>query len=54
VICCEGQALHFGDLNNPDSRVSTIIASRDTYQLLTDEGTAPGVYYLPPKEPKGL
>jgi len=54
VICCEGQALHFGDLNNPDSRVSKIIASGDTYQLLTDEGTGPGVYYCPPKKPRGL
>ena len=54
VICCEGQALHFGDLNNPDSRVSKIIASGNTYQLLTDEGTGPGVHYCAPKEPKGL
>ena len=54
VICCEGQAIYFGDLNDPDSRVSKLIAAGDTYQLLTDEGTGPGVYYISPKEPRGL
>ena len=54
VICCEGQAMHFGDLNDPDSRASKIIASRETYQLLLQEGTGPGVHYCPPKEPRGL
>ena len=54
VICCEGQALHFGDLNDPDSRVAKIIAAGDTRQLLVEEGTGPGVYYCPPKKPRGL
>ena len=54
VICCEGQAIHFGDLNYPDSNVSKLIASKETYQLQLDEGTGPGVYYCPPKEPRGL
>jgi Fe-S-cluster-containing dehydrogenase component len=54
VICCEGQALHFGDLNDPDSRVAKIIASRETYRLLIEEGTGPGVYYCPPKMPRRL
>lgn len=54
VICCEGQAIYFGDLNDPDSGVSKRIAAGDTYQLLTDQGTGPRVYYMPPKEPRGL
>ena len=54
VICCEGQAIYFGDLNDPDSRISRIVATGNTYQLLIEEGTGPGVYYGPPKEPKGL
>ena len=54
VICCEGQAIFFGDLNDPDSGVSKRIASEEAYQLLIEEGTSPGVYYMPPKEPRGL
>jgi Fe-S-cluster-containing dehydrogenase component len=54
VICCEGQAIYFGDLNDPESSVSKIIAAGKTYQLLADKGTGPGVYYSPPQEPRGL
>ncbi|MHA1730021.1 MAG: 4Fe-4S dicluster domain-containing protein [Promethearchaeota archaeon] len=49
VICCEGQALHFGDLNDPNSEVSKIIAERDTFQLKTEKNTGPSIYYCPPK-----
>jgi Fe-S-cluster-containing dehydrogenase component len=54
VICCEGQAICFGDLNDPDSRVSKIVSAGETYQLLAEEGTGPGVFYCPPKEPRAL
>ena len=54
VICCEGQAIYFGDLNDSNSRVAKIIAARETFQLHPDEGTGPGIYYCPPKAPRGL
>lgn len=54
VICCEGQAMSFGDLNDPGSKIAKVIASRETFRLKIDEGTGPGVYYRPPKRPRGL
>ena len=54
VICCEGQAIYFGDLNDSNSRVAKIIADRETFQLHPDEGTGPGIYYCPPSSPRGL
>jgi len=54
VICCEGQAIHFGDFNDLDSVVSRIIKSGESFRLKPDEGTEPAVYYLPPKKPRGL
>ncbi len=54
VICCEGQAMHFGDLNNPNSEVSKIIAEREIFQLKSDAGTGPSVYYCPPKPRRRL
>ena len=43
---CPGRGRFFGDLNDPDSEVSKLIASREYKQLLPDEGTKPSVYYL--------
>jgi len=54
LICCEGQAIHFGDLNDPESSVSEILKAGNGYRLKPEEGTEPSVYYLPPKEPRGL
>jgi tetrathionate reductase subunit B len=54
VICCEGQAIHFGDLNDPNSKVSQIISSRDTFKLKPEIGTDPSVYYCPPKPRRPL
>ncbi len=54
VICCEGQAIHFGDLNDPRSNVSKIFAAGNGYYLKPEEGTVPSVYYCPPKKPRGL
>ncbi|MEE4265786.1 MAG: 4Fe-4S dicluster domain-containing protein, partial [Desulfobacteraceae bacterium] len=54
VICCEGQAIHFGDLNDPDSTVSQMLKSGEAFCLKPDKGTEPAVYYLPPKKPRGL
>jgi tetrathionate reductase subunit B len=54
VVCCEGQAIHFGDLNDPDSSVVRILKSNENYCIKPDEGTGPAVYYLPPKTPRRL
>jgi len=54
VICCEGQAIHFGDLNNPGSNVSQMLTEGNGYTLKPEAGTKPANYYLPPKEPRGL
>lgn len=48
VLCCEDQAIHFGDLSDPHSRVSQLIARRSGYTLKPEEKTGPAVYYLPP------
>ncbi|UCD80637.1 MAG: 4Fe-4S dicluster domain-containing protein [Desulfobacterales bacterium] len=54
VICCEGQAIYFGDLNDPASSVSKLLSSGKTFCLQPEFGTKPRVHYCPPKEPQGL
>jgi Fe-S-cluster-containing dehydrogenase component len=43
---CPTQAITFGDLEDPESRVARLARSRRAFQLLDDLGTAPGVVYL--------
>ena len=43
---CVGRARHWGDLDDPTSEVSKLIASRQYKQLLPEKGTRPSVYYL--------
>lgn len=43
---CPGRARHFGDLDDPDSEVSQLLATRDYEQLDVEAGTGPCVYYL--------
>ena len=54
VTCCEGQAIHFGDLNDPAGNVSKLLSAGNGYTLKPEAGTGPSVYYCPPKEPRGL
>jgi len=50
VVVCPVGARHFGDLNDPDSEVSRLLAENSWYRLREDLGTAPRVYYLPPRK----
>ena len=54
VICCEGQAMHFGDLQDPTSNVSKLLEAEKGYRLEAEYGTEPSIYYLPPRKPRGL
>ena len=54
LICCEGQAIHFGDLNDTNSVVSKLISGKNIFQLKSEEGTNPSVYYSPPRTKKRL
>ncbi len=46
VRCCEVSAMFFGDLNDPESRVSKLIKEKDGYCLMPEWGTKPSIYYL--------
>ncbi len=50
VNICPVGARTFGDLNDPESPVSRMIAANPTMRLREDLGTEPLVYYIPPKE----
>jgi Fe-S-cluster-containing dehydrogenase component len=47
VAICPTGARIFGDLNDPESNVSTLLKSHSSYRLREDLGTSPRVYYLP-------
>lgn len=43
---CPERARWWGDLDDPESTVSKVLASRPAKHLLEEEGTQPSVYYL--------
>ena len=49
VRTCPAGARHFGDLGDPDSDVSRLVASRDTVDLMPEQETKPVNTYLAPR-----
>ena len=49
VAACPASARHFGDLADPDSDVSRLVAARGGYDLMPEAGYAPTNKYLPPR-----
>lgn len=50
VVACPVGARTFGDLNDPHSIVSELLAKYPSFRLREDLGTGPRVYYLPARE----
>lgn len=46
VETCVGGARHFGDINDPNSEVSKLLATHDYYRLYEEAGTGPAIYYI--------
>ncbi|NNF77498.1 MAG: ferredoxin, partial [Rhizobiales bacterium] len=49
VRACPAGARHYGDLGDPDSAVSKLVAVRSGYDLLPQSGYKPVNKYLPPR-----
>lgn len=46
VAVCPTRCMHFGDLDDPDSEVRKLLASRKHHTLLPEAGTKPRIFYL--------
>lgn len=46
VNSCSSEALYFGDLDDPNSKVSCLIRENKTVRLQEELGTDPSIYYL--------
>jgi Fe-S-cluster-containing dehydrogenase component len=51
VAACPARARHFGDLGDPASEVSHLVASRSGFDLMPELELAPTNKYLPPRTP---
>lgn len=54
VEACPAHTRTFGDLNDPNSEVSTLIRERQGFQLRSEFGTNPNIYYLPRRRKHSL
>ena len=50
VNICPVKARIFGDLKDPNSNISQVIAEKPVFVLREELGTEPSVFYIPPKE----
>jgi Fe-S-cluster-containing dehydrogenase component/DMSO reductase anchor subunit len=46
VNACIADALHFGDLDDPNSNVSRLLAEQKSFRMHAELGTEPGFHYL--------
>ena len=46
VAVCPTRCLHFGDLDDPESEVAHLLASRRHHALLPEAGTGPRIFFL--------
>jgi Fe-S-cluster-containing dehydrogenase component len=46
VAVCPTRCMYFGDLDDPQSEVSRLVASRKHHSLLPSAGTEPRIFYL--------
>jgi Fe-S-cluster-containing dehydrogenase component len=46
VSVCPTHCMHFGDLDDPESEVSRLLASRKHHAVLPEAGTKPRIFYL--------
>ncbi|HJU07792.1 MAG TPA: 4Fe-4S dicluster domain-containing protein [Rhodanobacteraceae bacterium] len=49
VMACPTRARHFGDLGDPKSAISQLVAQRGGYELMPEFGYRPVNKYLPPR-----
>ncbi len=49
VSTCPANARHYGDLSDPNSEVSRLVAEREGYDLMPELGYKPTNKYLPPR-----
>jgi Fe-S-cluster-containing dehydrogenase component len=49
VQACPSRARHFGDLGDPESDVSKLVAARNGVDLMPEFGYRPTNKYLPPR-----
>ncbi len=50
VVCCEMEAMFFGDIGDPADRVSQLADRSKAYVLRPESGTGPSVRYCPAKD----
>lgn len=46
IQACPERARYFGDLDDPNSEISRVLAERGHHQLLDEQGTNPSVFFL--------
>jgi len=46
VNACIAEALHFGDIEDPESNVSQLLARNEHFRINEELGTGPGFFYL--------